>query len=257
MFLSEIGRESQTGHNLVTTPANPLRSAPKMAMGSTRRTCSRVDEVSRWYRFMYKLGLHPWEDDTESQLTQLRSLLKRIEDGCDSPRRTALDLGCGTGRYSIELAKRGWDVVGVDVVPKAVELARQSAHQANVTARFCEGDVTDLEHAGVGDGFRLFLDAECFNHLSDDQRIGFGRGVDAVAGPDAEMLILVWRRARRGPLPPGANREDLAHFFPGWTILDELEYEAALPLPLKRVEPRWYLLARTRAQRTGTGFEGG
>ncbi len=123
MFLGEIGRESQTGHNLVTTPANPLRSAPKMAMGSTRRTCSRVDEVSRWYRFMYKLGLHPWEDDTESQLTQLRSLLKRIEDGCDSPRRTALDLGCGTGRYSIELAKRGWDVVGVDVVPKAVELA--------------------------------------------------------------------------------------------------------------------------------------
>ena len=194
---------------------------------------------------MYKLGLHPWEDDTESQLAQLRSLLERIEDGCDSSGRTALDLGCGTGRYAIELAKRGWDVVGVDIVPKAVELARQLAHEANVTARFFEGDVTDLEHAGVGDGFRLFLDAECFNHLNDDQRIAFGRGVDAIAGPDAEMLILVWRRAHRGPLPPGATGDDLARSFPGWTIVDDFEYEAALPIPLKRIEPRWYLLART------------
>lgn len=201
--------------------------------------------MSRWYRFMYKLGLHPWEDNTESQLAQLRSLLERIEDGCEGPRRTALDLGCGTGRYSIELAKRGWDVVGVDVVPNAVELARKRARAANVTARFFEGDVTDLQQAGVGDGFRLFLDAECFNHLNDDQRMAFGRGVDAIARPDAEMLILVWRRAHRGPLPPGASRDDLTRSFPSWTIVGEFEYEAALPVPLKRVEPMWYLLART------------
>jgi SAM-dependent methyltransferase len=200
--------------------------------------------MSRWYRFLYKLGVHPWEEDAESQLAQLRSLLERIERGHDGPHGAALDLGSGTGRYSIELAERGWDVVGVDVVPEAVELARERARAANVTARFCEGDVTDLEGVGVGEGYRLFLDAECFNHLNDDQRMAVGRGVNAVAGSDAEMLVLVWRRAYRGPLPRGASRDDLVRSFPGWTIVEEFEYGAPLPFPLKRIEPRWYLLTR-------------
>lgn len=110
--------------------------------------------------------------------------------------------------------------MGVDIVPKAVELATERARAADVEARFLAGDVTDLEGAGVGDGFRLFLDAECFNHLTDEQRIAVGRGVDSVAEPDAEMLVLVWRRARRGPLPPGATPDDLTRSFPGWTIGD-------------------------------------
>jgi SAM-dependent methyltransferase len=193
---------------------------------------------------MYKLGLRPWEDDTESQLAQLRNLLERVEDGCSSPFGRAIDIGCGAGRYSIELAQRGWDVVGVDVVPRAVEMARQNAEASNVAATFVEGDATDLEHVGVGHGFRLFLDAECFNHLNDDQRIGFGSGVDAIASPDAELLLLVWKRAHRGPLPPGAGRDDLTRAFPGWTIADEIEYEASLPFPLRRIDPRWYLLTR-------------
>lgn len=202
-------------------------------------------EVSRWYRVMYKLKLRPWEDDTESQLTQLRSLLQRIEDGCDGARGSALDLGCGAGRYSIELARRGWDVVGVDIVPEAIELARQHAAAADVTARFVEGDVTDLEGAGVGEGFRLFLDAECFNHLNDAQRMAFGRGVDALAGDGAEMLLLAWRRARRGPLPPGVSRDDLARTFPRWGIVGAFDYEPDLPFPLQRIEPTWYHLRRS------------
>jgi SAM-dependent methyltransferase len=200
--------------------------------------------MSRWYRSLYKLGLHPWEEDGEAQLAQLRTLLERVEGGCDSAHRTALDLGCGTGRFSIELAQRDWEVVGVDVVPKAVELARERAREASVTARFVEGDVTDLERVGVGDGFRLVLDAECFNHLSEHQRLAVGRGVNEVAGPDAELLILVWRRAQRGPLPRGAGPDDLARAFSGWTIVDDFEYEAPLPFPLKRIGPRWYLLER-------------
>jgi SAM-dependent methyltransferase len=41
--------------------------------------------------------------------------------------RTVLDGGCGTGRVAIELARRGVDVVGVDVDPEMVEVARRKA----------------------------------------------------------------------------------------------------------------------------------
>lgn len=209
-----------------------------------RPAISTLEGMSRWYSLLYGLGIRPWEEDTEPQLEQLRGLLERVERGRDPAGAKALDLGCGTGRFTVELARRGWDVVGVDIVPTAVELAQQRVHAAGVPASVVLGDVTRLERAGVGDDHRLVLDAECFNHLDDDQRMAVGRGVDAVAGPDAEMLVLVWRRAYRGPLPRGASRDDLLRSFRGWTIVDEFAYEAPLPLPLRRIEPTWYLLAR-------------
>lgn len=126
--------------------------------------------MSRWYRFMYKFGFTPWEEDTESQAAQLGSLLSHVEGEREPPFGTALDLGCGTGRFSIELARRGWTSVGIDVVPDAIEIARQRAHQAGVDATFVEGNVTELRKSSVGDGFSLILDAECFNHLNDSQR---------------------------------------------------------------------------------------
>ncbi|HEY6378278.1 MAG TPA: class I SAM-dependent methyltransferase [Candidatus Dormibacteraeota bacterium] len=41
--------------------------------------------------------------------------------------RSVLDAGCGTGRMAIELARRGLDVVGVDVDPSMLDVARRKA----------------------------------------------------------------------------------------------------------------------------------
>ena len=80
---------------------------------------------------------------------------------------------------------------------------------------FKEGDVTALRAANVGSNFNLLLDMECFNWLSDSDRSRMAQEVDAVAAPDATLLLLVWARARRGPLPPGADRQDLETRGPG------------------------------------------
>jgi SAM-dependent methyltransferase len=200
--------------------------------------------MSRWYRFMYRVGFKPWEQDSPNARRQLAGLLTLEEASREAPYGRALDLGCGTGRWTVELARRGWQVVGVDVVPTAIEAARRRAREANVDVAFFDGDVTALHSAGVGSGFSLLLDVECFNHLSDSQRVAVGREVSAVALPDATMLLLVWARARRGPLPPGANRDDLTTAFSGWRIVDEHAYEGELPRPLKNIAPRWYRLAR-------------
>lgn len=200
--------------------------------------------MSRWYRVLYGIGFRPWEQDADTLAPQFRSLMATVERKRKPPYGAALELGCGTGRWSVELAQRGWTVVGVDVVPKAVRAARSRAGTAGVDVSFLEGDVTELRSAGVGSGFSFILDVECFNHLSDSQREAVGREVDAVAAVDANLLMLVWRRARRGPLPPGAGRGDLEKAFPAWRIDEEWPYEGELPGPLKGVAPRWYLLSR-------------
>ncbi len=200
--------------------------------------------MSRWYRFMYGIGFKPWEMDAATG-PQLEGRLAAEEVGRERPYGSALDLGCGTGRWSVELAQRGWQVVGVDVVPKAIRAARRRALEAGVDVAFVEGDVTALRSASVGTGFSFILDVECLNHLNDAHRAAVGREVNAVASPDATMLLLVWARARRGPFPPGADRDDLTTAFSGWEIVDERTYEGELPRPLKNIAPRWYRLART------------
>jgi SAM-dependent methyltransferase len=52
---------------------------------------------------------------------------------------SVLDAGCGTGRVAIELARRGHDVVGVDLDPSMLEVARRKAPGLT----WLEGDLAD------------------------------------------------------------------------------------------------------------------
>jgi SAM-dependent methyltransferase len=212
------------------------------ATGSSRR---HQAGSTRFYRLIYGVGFRPWEADAPKIGGELRELLDAEQAVRQPPYGAALDLGCGTGPWSIELARRGWDVVGVDIVPKAIRAARRRARDEDVDVTFVEGDVTALRSAGIGPGFSFVLDIECFNHLTDAQRASVGREVNAVATTDATMIVLVWSRARRGPFPPGARPDDLTAAFSGWEIVGEQAYEGALPRPMRNIAPRWYRLART------------
>jgi 2-polyprenyl-3-methyl-5-hydroxy-6-metoxy-1,4-benzoquinol methylase len=55
-----------------------------------------------------------------------------------------LDIGCGTGRHDLELAKRGYSVTGVDLSAAMLNKARQKAQTAGVQIDFRQGDACDL-----------------------------------------------------------------------------------------------------------------
>jgi len=59
------------------------------------------------------------------------------------PAGTALDLGCGEGRYAIWLAREGWDVTGVDFSAAAIDKARRMAGDAHVN--WVVGDITEYD----------------------------------------------------------------------------------------------------------------
>jgi SAM-dependent methyltransferase len=200
------------------------------------------------YQLAYAIGFHPWEDaiDDPPFLQKITELLDREEAGRQAPHGAALDLGCGSGLWGVELAKRGWQVTGVDLVEKALDRAQQRVRGAAVDVRLVHGDVTDLRAAGVGTGFRLVLDTGTFHGLTDEQRMAMGCEVDAVAAGDATVLLLVWPRRRR-PLLRGADREHVEAAFPGWHITDVEPSSFRLPKPLEvvmRPDEHWYRLRR-------------
>lgn len=202
--------------------------------------------MSLWYKILYQIGVKPWEVDPtkDPAAEQISILFDREEKDRQPPFGQALDLGCGSGIWSLHLAERGWQVTGIDIVSKAIRQAQNRAQAADVEIRFIQGDVTALRAAGVNSGFRFILDFECFNHLNDSQRKAVGREVSAVAAADATMLLLVWAPGRRGPLPPGASRDEIEAAFPKWSIINEDGYAAqsALPTWLQNIDLCFYRL---------------
>lgn len=205
--------------------------------------------MATFYRIAYGVGFHPWEDaEAHPPFVETITLLfEREEKGREPPYGLALDLGCGSGIWGVRLAQRGWRVTGVDIVDKALRRARDRVRSSGVEVRLIRGDVTDLRGSDVGSGFRLVLDTGTFHGLDSAQREAMGREIDAVAAPDATVLLLVWTPRRRGPLPRGASRDEVEEAFPRWSITDvEPSYfEAPAPVELlMKPDEHWYRLRR-------------
>jgi SAM-dependent methyltransferase len=81
----------------------------------------------------------------------------RFCEDCSSPARSLawsriLEAGCGTGSYSVELAKRGFAVTGLDSSAELLSLARAKREEAAVPVTFQKGDILELPARPSYDG---------------------------------------------------------------------------------------------------------
>jgi SAM-dependent methyltransferase len=200
------------------------------------------------YKLAYRVGFHPWEDaeDHPPFVERISELLDREESGREPPYGPALDLGTGSGIWGVLLARRGWQVTGVDNVDMALKRAEERVREAGVDVRLVQGDVTDLRATDAGSGFRLVLDTGTFHGLNDAQREAMGQEVSAVAAPDATVLMIAWPKRRR-PLIRGTSPSEIEEAFPGWTVTDvgPSNFQAPKPIELLlRPDEHWYRLRR-------------
>ena len=79
-------------------------------------------------------------------------------------RGKVLDVGCGTGEHTILLTRLGYDVLGIDFAPHAIEQARDNAAEKGVDARF---EVADAMNLGDEPRYDTIVDSALF-HIFDD-----------------------------------------------------------------------------------------
>lgn len=162
-------------------------------------------------------------------------------------RGRALDVGCGTGTNALWLARRGFDVLGVDVSPRAIEKARAKQGDEPLACRF---EVFDFLGAELGEPlFDLVFDRGCF-HVFDEpaQRARFAQQVAAALAPAGEWLSLIG--STEGPPreegPPRRTVRDLAD-----AIEPHLAVVEIRAIPFSPQEPEraagWLCRARRRS----------
>jgi len=158
----------------------------------------------------------------------------------------ALDVGCGSGRDAVHLAKRGWQVTAVDFVEKALASAKQRAAQESVEVQWIRGEVAELARLGLEPGYSLLYDFGCIHGLSDSARRGAAAGLTELAAPGATLLMLAFKSGRRMVLPRGMDKEDiLALLGDGWNLEQSQSVVTEdMPAPLRRADPTIYRLTR-------------
>ncbi|WP_248927721.1 SAM-dependent methyltransferase [Paenibacillus hamazuiensis] len=68
------------------------------------------------------------------------------------PDSRILDIGCGPGRHSLELARRGFTSVGIDISPEFVKYAAKAASAEKLSAEFHTMDARELKFSEEFDG---------------------------------------------------------------------------------------------------------
>src|SRR5438045_3717752 len=112
----------------------------------------------KFFRKAYESGEHGWP--VEGATPYVVRLVARLGRGGG---KRALDLGCGEGRHTILLGRRGYEVVALDLEPLALRKARAIVAGAGVRARFVAGNALDLRFPAAS--FDLVLDYGCFHHV--------------------------------------------------------------------------------------------
>jgi SAM-dependent methyltransferase len=168
-------------------------------------------------------------------------------------RSKVLDVGCGAGEHTIALTRLGYDVLGVDYSPHAVEMARQNAAEKGVDARF---DVADAMNLPAEQVYDTIIDSALFHIFDATDRPKYVSSLHAACRPGGLVHVLALSDAGRGFGPEVSETDIREAFGAGWELeaLDTTTYRGVvveahaealgLPVGARVDEPAW--LARVR-----------
>ena len=98
---------------------------------------SAYTKFADYYDLIYKGTV-----DYENECWILEAIFKKY---CLKKPKSILDLGCGTGSHTVQLAKYGYNVTGIDISPAMIEKARKKAEKENVDTKFLVQDMRSLD----------------------------------------------------------------------------------------------------------------
>lgn len=103
------------------------------------------------------------------------------------PGARVLDVPCGEGRHSVELAARGFSPLALDFNPVALEAGRQRAAAKSVEVTFAQADARTFTVDAPCDAAICFFGS--FGYFSDDDNLRFARRIAEALRPGGQFLL--------------------------------------------------------------------
>jgi cyclopropane fatty-acyl-phospholipid synthase-like methyltransferase len=131
-----------------------------------------------------------------------------------------LDAGCGTGEQTLLAAQHGADALGVDISPRAIELARAKAAERGLPAQF---EVANALYLGeLGRAFDTIIDSGVFHTFDDADRAQYVISLAGVLRPGGHCYLMCFSDRQPGTLGPRRVSQDelRAAFADGWVVED-------------------------------------
>jgi len=156
-----------------------------------------VSQRTTWWEGLYATSDVedlPWytpdlDKDFERALTGHRLQGKRI-----------LDLGTGPATQAMNLAKRGFDVVGTDISPSAIKKAKAAAKAAGLAIEFRVDDIlTSRLPASLVD---VIMDRGVFHVLPPEKRSVYADTVHRILRPHGWLLLKCFSDKQPGTFGP-------------------------------------------------------
>lgn len=143
--------------------------------------------ASNWYEnFFHGITLDLWRKVVSPE--QTRSEVDFLAKALDcAPGSRILDVPCGNGRHSLELAQRGYQMTGIDISEQFLQEARTSSSASNRPVSWVLGDMRRVEGEAIFDG--AFCMGNSFGYLEWPDMEAFLNGVSRTLKPGARFVI--------------------------------------------------------------------
>lgn len=140
-----------------------------------------------WYRdFFHGIALDLWRKAAPPESTRADVAFLQRALGLEAGARV-LDVPCGLGRHSLELAASGFRITGVDLSREAIEEARANAATRGLAVDWQVADMRELPWEGKFDG--AFCFGNSFGYLDPAGNREFIRAVSRALKPGARFAI--------------------------------------------------------------------
>lgn len=144
--------------------------------------------MSQWYEKLFANYGQTYDKECFTQGTIGEADFVERELAADRTKRI-LDIGCGTGRHAIELARRGYRVTGFDISEGQLRRAREKAAEAGVTVDFQCRDATQPHFTTDFDAAIMFCEGAFPLMETDEKNHAILRHAAAALRPDGKLLM--------------------------------------------------------------------
>lgn len=157
------------------------------------------------YNLIYSLIPVDWIFGSTSKIENFVDL---AVDGRIKPGR-AVTLGCGVGRETFHLAKKGFNVIGIDYSQVAIQKAQRRTKKEGLEIDFFVDDLTDLKH--IEGTFDLVMDFGALNDMDQKSRDLYIQNVQPLITPGGTYVMFCFESM----LP---SEEVMTRFGPSFSV---------------------------------------